>query len=289
MYMQVIRDQEKAIVWTSNPAVQRLVFEVCKFLHMKPVLLAAALTTEERRTSLRLFNESNNEGMVLIANYNCGSAGLNLQHKCFRVHVFEQPPNEGILTQALGRSRRFGCPSPTVYVYEYSVRELMNVAAPRAYGTANPTILPTNGAANHIVGQHQDSSHPDFKSPTAVAVDDVNAETTPESLRLAFFKDLTPGFAFKGSIARLTALLQGPPVGIDSDPHHCSHLCHNNPQRCFDPYYTCCEGDSKNISRNGCFNGHAIYSFTTPTSVTPNLQFHQSSVVPSFVLAVLVS
>ena len=76
-----------------------------------------------------------------------------------------------------------------------------------------------------------------------------------ESQRLKFNKAST-GLPFKGSVTRLmTALLLGSPLALDADPDQCSHLCHNDPQLCFNPYHACWEVDWKNKSRNGCANG----------------------------------
>lgn len=76
-----------------------------------------------------------------------------------------------------------------------------------------------------------------------------------ESQRLKFTK-VSTGLPFKGSVARLmTALVLGPPLALDADPDQCSHLCHNDPQLCFNPYHACWEFDSNNKSRNGCANG----------------------------------
>ena len=94
-----------------------------------------------------------------------------------------------------------------------------------------------------------------------------------ESLRLMFTRSKNAA-PFKGAVARLlTALLYGPPplvdptLGLYSDPTQCSHRCHNDPQRCINPYYTIWESDSENKNRNSCVNGHAMYCCHEPKCI----------------------
>ena len=51
-----------------------------------------------------------------------GGTGLNLQKRCFHVHILETPFNESMKVQQIGRVRRYGCGSNAVYVYEYLVQ-----------------------------------------------------------------------------------------------------------------------------------------------------------------------
>ena len=59
-----------------------------------------------------------------------------------------------------------------------------------------------------------------------------NLRKEEERLPLAFSRDLTPGFAFNFSTARLmTALLHGPPLGIDSNLDVYAPNSHRRPRR----------------------------------------------------------
>ena len=79
-----------------------------------------------------------------------GGTGLNLQERCFRVHIFESTTNLGIINQAIGRVTRLGNPSNVVYVYEYyvggtmddlAIRRNVEKAIPEAAATLNRVLF----------------------------------------------------------------------------------------------------------------------------------------------------
>ena len=69
---------------------------------------------------------------------------------CWRIHIFESTTNLGVINQAIGRIRRLGSPSDTVYVYEYcaqgilddtSIRRNIKKVIPEAAATLNRAIF----------------------------------------------------------------------------------------------------------------------------------------------------
>ena len=119
--IQVIRDREKALIWCQLPAATVLLYAIFRMLRIDVVVITAHQKPEERDRIIDRFNGDDDSAMVLIMTYAVGSTGLNLQHRCWRVHVIESAHNLGTLAQAVGRARRLGNPSPVVYVYEYFV------------------------------------------------------------------------------------------------------------------------------------------------------------------------
>ena len=61
----------------------------------------AHLTTIKRTQTTALFNESHDQCMVLVCSYSVNSAGMNLQHMCQNVHLFDTPLSEAITLQAI--------------------------------------------------------------------------------------------------------------------------------------------------------------------------------------------
>ncbi len=59
---------------------------------------------EEREAVITAFTEYDDRAQVLIKTYAVGSTGLNLQQKCWRVHMIESAHNLGAQAQALGRA-----------------------------------------------------------------------------------------------------------------------------------------------------------------------------------------
>ena len=106
--------------------------------------------SNERDCIIEDFNNEDEKSMVCLMTYAVGSTGLNMQHRCRRVHVIEAAHNLGVLTQALGCVRRLGNPSYVVYLYEYyventfddrSVWKNIEKFVPEAMATLKQTIF----------------------------------------------------------------------------------------------------------------------------------------------------
>lgn len=89
-------------------------------------MLAAFQNHAEREHVIESFTTNITSSMVIVGTYACASTGLDLQTRCWRVHLFELAHNTGISAQAIGRVRRLGNPSEVVFVYEYSVKDSFN-------------------------------------------------------------------------------------------------------------------------------------------------------------------
>lgn len=118
-----MRDQEKVLIFCQLPAVTVFLFAVLQLLGIDCVTLGAYQAQEERDAVITAFTEHDDRAQVLITTYAVGSAGLNLQAKCWRVHMIESAHNLGVQAQALGRAVRVGNPSAVVWLYEYYVAE----------------------------------------------------------------------------------------------------------------------------------------------------------------------
>ena len=59
--------------------------------------------------------------MVLIIPFVVGATGLNLQQRCWCVHIVDSAHNESNLSQAIGSTRRLGNLNSVVYVYQYYI------------------------------------------------------------------------------------------------------------------------------------------------------------------------
>lgn len=122
---QVVLQKEKAIVWTLFPAQQAFVGAMLRLVGIDARIFSANLSSLERSELVQLFNESRTEAMVLVCSYSVNSAGLNLQHLCRNVHLFETALSEAIMMQAIGRVRRIG-QRRIVKVYDYRVPDSFN-------------------------------------------------------------------------------------------------------------------------------------------------------------------
>jgi len=93
---------------------------------------------------------------------------------------------------------------------------------------------------------------------------DTSAKDPSQSIRLKFTQvEAAP--RFKSSVARLLMVfLHGSPP---TETSQCSHLCKNDPQRCFNPYHTIWEEDLDNKSRNGCIYGSQLYCPHSPKCI----------------------
>lgn len=75
--------------------------------------------------------------------------------------------------------------------------------------------------------------------------------------------------SYKSSVARLVAVLKHGPPSADMQT---SHLCHNSPQKCFNPHHVCWENDLSNKSRNLCVNGARFYCPHVPKCIWTNVK-----------------
>ena len=106
---------------------------------------------DEREAVITAFTEKDDCAAVLVVTYAVAAVGLNLQHKCWRVHLIESAHNMGTQTQALGRAVRVGNPSPVVWLYEYFVEDTFDSTAiwrniekaiPQAMAELNRSLFP---------------------------------------------------------------------------------------------------------------------------------------------------
>lgn len=118
---QVVRDQEKILIFCQLPAVTVLLVAIFRLLAIDCVTLGAYQQAEERDAVITAFTECTDRAQILITTYAVGSTGLNLQQMCWRVHMVECAHNLGVQAQALGRAVRVGNPSAVVWMYEYYV------------------------------------------------------------------------------------------------------------------------------------------------------------------------
>lgn len=122
---QVVLQNEKCIIWTLFPAQQAFVAAMLHLVGIDARIFHAHLTNLERSELIKSFNESRTEVMVLVCSYSVNSAGLNLQHMCRNVHLFETALSEAIMMQAVGRVRRIG-QQRIVKIYDYRVPKSFN-------------------------------------------------------------------------------------------------------------------------------------------------------------------
>jgi hypothetical protein len=122
---QVLKMKEKAIVWCLFPAQQVFVAAALCLANIDAQVFHAGLTPTERANLVREFNESKDTCMVLVCSYSVNSSGLNLQHLCRNVHLFDTPISEAIKRQAIGRTWRLG-QVDFVLVYDYNVPDSFN-------------------------------------------------------------------------------------------------------------------------------------------------------------------
>jgi superfamily II DNA/RNA helicase len=120
---QVLRQGEKAIIWTSFPHLQKaLAALLCGLgIHATPFL--SAMDQSQRARLVSRFNTpGENAIQVLVCSYLVSPAGYNLQGDCRFVHVFDPPSSEAARTQAIGRTYRIG-QRRTVVVLSYASRD----------------------------------------------------------------------------------------------------------------------------------------------------------------------
>ena len=92
----VIRDQEKALVFCQLPATTILIIAALRLIGVDDSTLGALMKPEEREAVITAFTEKDDGAMVLVVIYAVGTAGLNLQHECWRVHQLESAHISGI-------------------------------------------------------------------------------------------------------------------------------------------------------------------------------------------------
>ena len=76
---------------------------------------------EERDAVISAFTERDDIAQVMITIYVIEFTSLNLQQKCWRVHMLESAHNLEAQIQALGRALRYGNFNAIVWLYEYYV------------------------------------------------------------------------------------------------------------------------------------------------------------------------
>ena len=105
----VIRRQEKVLVWVQYPAEQKLVVAMLDLLGIKAAALLASLAARQRSRLIAEFNRASTEGIqVLVCSYKVSITGHNMQHACSRVHMVDPAPTEATLEQTVGRVQRLG-------------------------------------------------------------------------------------------------------------------------------------------------------------------------------------
>lgn len=120
--LQLLRDGHKILVFVQMPASGLYVYALLKILKIDVAFINPSTTHQDRDQYIHKFNDIDDSGKVLIVTGAAGGTGLNLQKRCFHVHILETPFNESMKVQQIGRVRRYGCRSGVVYVYEYSVQ-----------------------------------------------------------------------------------------------------------------------------------------------------------------------
>ena len=123
--VHAVRDEEKHLIWCRYPATQLFVYGALRLANVDAMLFSAALNAEKRQQMIERFNDTD-EGMIMVATYSMGSLGLNLQKRCWRVIMFDPPPNIPLGVQSVGRVRRLGNPSNVIHVHEYYLRKSFN-------------------------------------------------------------------------------------------------------------------------------------------------------------------
>ena len=96
------------------PATTILIAAIFQLLQIDCVMYGVFQKAEERDAVVSAFTERDDTAQVMITTYAVGSTGLNLQQKCWRVHMLESAHNLEAQIQALGRALRCGNPSAIV-------------------------------------------------------------------------------------------------------------------------------------------------------------------------------
>ena len=99
--IRLINNQEHRF----QPATVMYLPAVFKLLRIIGLTIATWHDPEDRDAIQSVFNE---EALTVSMTHAVGAIGLNLQQRCWRVHLFESTHNLGILAQVLGRAVRDG-------------------------------------------------------------------------------------------------------------------------------------------------------------------------------------
>lgn len=106
---QVLRQREKAIIWTAYPHLQKAITAMLLSLgiNVKPFL--ASLDQKQRARLVEEFNTPGEDKLqVLACSYLVSLAGYNMQGACRKVHIFDPPTGESACIQAIGRTYHIG-------------------------------------------------------------------------------------------------------------------------------------------------------------------------------------
>lgn len=177
-----MRDQEKVLIFCQLPATTVLILAVLRLLHIDVVTLGAFQKPEEREAVIAAFTERDDCAHVLVSTYAVAAVGLNLQPKCWRVHLIESAHNLGTQTQALGRAVRVGNPSPVVWLYEYYVENTFDSLT--IWRNIEKAIPQAMAEINRVVFAGEEGSSDDsvdlgdwvFKGGEMVKLDEVSWE-----------------------------------------------------------------------------------------------------------------
>jgi hypothetical protein len=123
---QVIRCQEKAILWVQYPVEQKLLVAVLDCLNIRARALLASLTPRQRSRLIDDFNLPTLDSVqVLVCSYKVSITGHNMQGACRYVHLVDPAPTESTMHQVIGRVQRLG-QRKMVHVTQYMTPETHN-------------------------------------------------------------------------------------------------------------------------------------------------------------------
>jgi hypothetical protein len=106
---QVLRKDEKAVVWCSYPVMQKMMVSMLTCLGFRARAFLSSLGAAQRTALVRKFNAPDDRDVpVLVCNYACSSAGYNMQKANRNVHLFDPAPCESAKLQAIGRTHPLG-------------------------------------------------------------------------------------------------------------------------------------------------------------------------------------
>lgn len=104
----VVRKGEKAVVWTTYPAQQKMVEEILNKVGIKTKALTSNMSTAERESLIDNFNTVQDDIQILVLSYSMSSFGLNLHFLCRHSIHLNMPMSRAIRDQADARFRRIG-------------------------------------------------------------------------------------------------------------------------------------------------------------------------------------
>lgn len=104
---QVLVRGEKALIFCAYPATQVELGKAFNRLKMDAVMLLNHLTPKEKDEIRKRFTQNRQTDKILICTFGTVN-GISLHHHCRNVHFYDEPPNQGIYIQDLGRVRRIG-------------------------------------------------------------------------------------------------------------------------------------------------------------------------------------